>query len=86
MQETEKKTGGTYNVEFGLLKAGTKSKQVNTFELCMKAKGYYTGKIDGDYGPKCEEACKKLQKAKMGKKEADGKCGVKTWPYVLGLN
>ncbi len=84
-QETEKKSGGTYNVEFVLLKAGTKSKQVNTFELCMKAKGYYTGKIDGVYGPKCEEACKKLQKAKMGQKETDGKCGEKTWPYVLGL-
>ena len=51
----------------------------------MKAKGYYTGKIDGDYGAKCAEACKKLQKAKMGEKEADGKCGEKTWPYVLGI-
>ena len=84
-QETDKKTGGTYSVEFGLLKNEIKSKQVNTFELCMKAKGYYAGKIDGDYGAKCAEACKKLQKAKMGAKEADGKCGEKTWPYVLGL-
>ncbi len=79
------KSGGTYKVEFGLLKRGTKSKQVNTFELCMKAKGYYTGKIDGDYGSKCVEACKKLQTDKMGKKAADGDCGEKTWPYVLGL-
>ena len=81
----EKKSGGTYKVEFGLLKTGTKNKQVITFELCMKAKGYYSGKIDGDYGEQCASACKKLQKAKMGQKEADGKCGEKTWPYVLGL-
>lgn len=81
----ENKSGGTYKVEFGLLKKGTKSRQVNTFELCMKAKGYYTGKIDGEYGAKCVSACEKLQKEKMGQKEADGKCGEKTWPYVLGL-
>lgn len=84
-ESAPEKSGGTYKVEFGLLKAGTKSKQVNTFELCMKGKGYYTGKIDGEYGAKCVSACEKLQKEKMGKKEADGKCGEKTWPYVLGI-
>lgn len=78
-------SGGAYKVDFKLLKNGMVSSHVNTFELCMKAKGYYDGKIDKTYGEKCVKACKKLQAAKMGKKEADGKCGPKTWPYVLGL-
>lgn len=76
-------TGGKYMFGVGLIKNGSKGKEVLLFEKLLKATGEYTGSLDGEYGAKCVSACKKVQK-KYGLTQ-DGECGAKTWTKVLGL-
>lgn len=78
--------GSTYMFSVGLIKKGSKGPDVLLFQKIAKANGDYTGTLDSDYGSKCAEACKKIQKRNQpGAGEIDGECGEKTWPYVLGL-
>lgn len=44
---------------------------VKKLQKCLAAYGYYTGKIDGDYGAGTRNAVKKLQKAKKLKQTGD---------------
>ena len=48
------------------LKKGSKGDTVQEVQKILKTRGYYTGKIDGDYGPLTEEAVKKYQKSVKG--------------------
>ncbi|MBR1685287.1 MAG: peptidoglycan-binding protein [Clostridia bacterium] len=43
---------------------GASGSNVKKLQKCLQAYGYYTGNIDGDYGPGTKSAVKKLQKAK----------------------
>ncbi len=45
---------------------------------CMRTLGWYTGSIDGDYGPLSMVAVRKYQKGWRGKLEVDGVFGPKT--------
>ena len=44
------------------LKRGSTGEQVREVQTLLQRKGYYTGRIDGDYGTYTEEAVKKYQK------------------------
>ena len=46
-------------------------------QQALKSAGFYTGKIDGNIGPKTKKAIEEFQ-ARNGLK-ADGKVGAKTW-------
>jgi peptidoglycan hydrolase-like protein with peptidoglycan-binding domain len=48
------------------LKRGSKGDTVKEVQKILKTRGYYTGKIDGDYGPLTETAVKKYQKTTKG--------------------
>lgn len=48
------------------LKRGSKGDTVKTVQTILKNKGYYNGKIDGEYGPLTETAVKKYQKTTKG--------------------
>lgn len=58
------------------LQKGSKGSQVTELQKTLKKWGYYTGKIDGDYGNLTKTAVKKLQKA-TGHSQ-DGWFGEKT--------
>jgi peptidoglycan hydrolase-like protein with peptidoglycan-binding domain len=58
------------------LKKGSKGNDVKELQKILKEKGFYTGKIDGDFGKLTEDAVKKLQK-KQGN-TVDGWFGKKT--------
>lgn len=75
--------GNSYMFSVGLIKSGSKGADVLLFEKITKATGDYTGNLDSQYGSKCVAACKAIQK-RYGL-TADGECGVKTWPKVLGV-
>lgn len=78
--------GSKYMFEVDLIKMGSEGPEVLLFQKCAKATGDYTGKLDREYGPLCEKACKAIQERNQpGAGVVDGECGVKTWPYVLGL-
>ena len=80
------KGGSDYMFSVGLIKKGSKGKEVLLFEKVAKANRDYSGKLDGEYGSECAKACKKIQKrAGFKDKDIDGECGSKTWPEVLGL-
>ena len=48
------------------LKRGSKGEQVRELQTILKNKGYYNGRIDGDYGELTVEAVKKFQKTQKG--------------------
>ena len=58
------------------LKKGSKGDSVKELQTILKEKGYYTGKIDGDFGSMTETAVKKLQKSQGNTQ--DGWFGQKT--------
>lgn len=60
-----------------------RGKDVWDLQTLLKAKGYYTGKIDGIYGPLTKAAVESYQKA-MGLK-VDGIVGKKTWAALLAV-
>ena len=66
----------TLNCEKINLKKGNKGDEVKELQTILKEKGYYTGKIDGDYGDMTTNAVKKLQ-TKQGN-DPDGVFGPKT--------
>jgi peptidoglycan L-alanyl-D-glutamate endopeptidase CwlK len=70
------------------LKRGSKGNDVTIFETIMKKMGYYTGKIDTDFGSGCEKACNEFQKKypECGTNgNPDGKWGKKCWKKALSL-
>lgn len=86
ISENKSKGENKHMFSVGLIKKGSKGKEVLLFEKIAKANGDYSGKLDGEYGNECVKACKKIQKrAGFKDKDIDGDCGPKTWPVVLGL-
>ena len=59
------------------LQKGSTGSSVTELQKILKAKGYYDGKIDGDYGSLTVEAVKKYQKS-TGTLAVDGVCGPVT--------
>lgn len=59
------------------LKKGSKGDQVEEIQELLKASGYYTGAIDGIFGPETETAVKNFQKSFQLK--VDGIVGTKTY-------
>ena len=70
-KETKKMDCKTVN-----LKKGSKGDTVKELQTILKEKGYYKGKIDGDFGSMTETAVKQLQKAQGN--DSDGVFGPKT--------
>lgn len=58
------------------LKKGSKGADVKTLQSKLKELGYYSGKVDGDFGEGTEAAVKAFQK--RNGLTADGKAGAKT--------
>lgn len=70
------------------LKKGSKGNDVTIFETIMKKMGYYTGKIDTDFGSGCVSACNKFQTKypECGTKgKPDGIWGKKCWKKAFSL-
>lgn len=70
------------------LKMGSTGNDVTIFESIMKKMGYYTGKIDTEFGSGCLSACNKFQTkypecGTNGK--PDGEFGPKCWAKALSL-
>jgi GH24 family phage-related lysozyme (muramidase) len=64
------------------LKKGMTGGDVPVLQLRLKELGYYSGLVDGDFGPKTEAALKAFQtKAKL---KADGIAGPLTWQTLGG--
>lgn len=79
--EAETSGGGTCNVTVQEVKNGSKGGSVYVLQAFLKAKGYYTGKVDGIAGSLTEKAIKAFQKA-MGLSQ-DGIAGTNTWKAVF---
>lgn len=79
--EAETSGGGTCNVTVQEVKNGSKGGSVYVLQAFLKAKGYYTGKVDGEAGSLTEKAIKAFQKA-MGLAQ-DGIAGTNTWKAVF---
>jgi len=64
-----------------LLKKGDKGSSVKELQTLLKAHGFYTGVIDGDFGPGTEGCVKKYQTSKG--LSADGVVGDRTYRHLL---
>lgn len=67
-----------------LLKKGAKGKAVQELQTSLKEKGFYTGAIDGDFGPNTEKAVKAFQKSK--RITPDGIVGNTTYKYLVDMD
>lgn len=70
------------DIEAAVLKEGSRGNDVKTVQDKLRRWGYYTGSVDGIYGPKTKEAVKYFQR-KNGL-TADGIVGKKTFE-ALGM-
>ncbi len=70
------------DIEAAVLKEGSRGNDVKTVQEKLRRWGYYTGSVDGIYGPKTKEAVKYFQR-KNGL-TADGIVGKKTFE-ALGM-
>ena len=66
----------TFNCNKISLKRGSKGDEVKELQKILQTRGYYTGKIDGDFGALTEKGVKQLQKAQGN--TPDGWFGQKT--------
>lgn len=66
-----------------ILKRGNHGPQVSALQGVLAAGGFYSGRIDGDFGGKTDKAVRDVQSA-FGLK-ADGVVGAKTWPVIDSL-
>ena len=84
VQEGSGTGGSDYMFSVGLIKKGSVGNDVLLFQKCAKATGDYTGNLDREYGPLCEEACRRIQRRNQpGAGTVDGECGANTGPYVV---
>ena len=72
------------NVYVSASSLGSKGSEVKEVQVCIKAEGYYFGKIDGIFGRGTMEGVKKLQKSKG--LSADGVVGKETLKAVRKIN
>ena len=62
---------------------GSKGESVILLQCLLRADGYYTGAIDGDFGNITDQAVRAYQ-ADNGL-EVDGSCGTNTWKRIIGF-
>lgn len=74
-------SGGSCNVTVQEVKNGSKGGSVYVLQAFLKAKGYYTGKVDGEAGTLTANAIGAFQKA-MGLAQ-DKICGTLTWKAIF---
>lgn len=74
----------TVSIELDVLNKGDKGNQVKTLQRLLLAVGYYSGKVDGDFGVKTNVAVRGYQKAKG--LSIDGVVGKNTWCKLLGVS
>ena len=67
-----------------LKKGSGETGPITLLQMNLLNRGYYTGKIDGDFGLKTESAVKEFQKD-LGK-PASGSVGPKTWKALQDSN
>lgn len=77
--------GGNFYVEFPLIKRNQKNMFVGLAQRLLAQRGYYKDRIDNSYGTNTYNAVKKFQTDNPLCGSADGECGVKTWPVLLGI-
>lgn len=63
------------------MKKGDKGREVVELQRLLKTHGFYSGKVDGDFGPGTEKWVKKFQTSKG--LEADGIVGKRTYRHLL---
>lgn len=81
--KTETSKGeSTVTITLNELKKGSKGEQVKALQRMLKAMGYYSSSIDGDFGSQTEAAVRSYQKSKG--LSVDGIVGAKTWVKLLG--
>lgn len=68
-------------IELSTLKKGSKGEEVKTLQRLLKALGYKTGTIDGDFGTKTDKALHDFQSKE--RLTVDGIVGQKTWEALL---
>ncbi len=67
------------------LKKNSTGEQVKELQTILKEKGYYTGKIDGEFGSMTEDSVKKFQKSVKGL-AVDGVVGPVTCKHLQNNN
>lgn len=71
----------TFTVE--VLRAGQTGVNVFRLQSILKARGFYTGKVDYSFGEQTRSALKSFQK--VASLPVTGECDVATWDTLLGL-
>ena len=66
------------------MRTGSKGQEVKDLQTRLSALGYYSGKIDGEFGPGTKEAVTAFQKANG--LEADGIVGEETRELLFSVN
>ena len=67
-----------------VLRTGSKGQEVKDLQSRLAGLGYYTGEIDGEFGPGTKEAVTAFQKANG--LEADGIAGEETRTLLFSVN
>ena len=87
---TNETSGGSINTDTNFdctkinLRKGSKGEDVKKLQLILKARGYYTRQVDGDFGKWSERGVKKLQTAQGN--TADGWFGQKTCQKLQSIS
>lgn len=92
-EQTVKASEPQYRIILHELKLGFRGPDVLLMEEILKARGYYKGSLDIDFGPLCKAALIKYQQDRINDGMhiggADGKpdavCGEGTWADMLGM-
>lgn len=79
---TTNTTGGKCNVELRIIQRGSTGADVKALQVLLKGYGYDPNGIDSIFGPGCQDAVKRYQKAKG--LNVDGCVGPATWGSLLG--
>ena len=82
LSPTDPTPSGAWVFRYGsaTLKRGSTGTYVKNLQRDLKKLGYYTGSIDGDFGPATEKAVKAFQKSRG--LTQDGKVGSQTRPLL----
>jgi lysozyme len=70
----------------GVLRLGSKGKDVRVLQARLKELGYYKGEVDGIFGDMTDKAARRFQADHFGAAEADGKAGPRTWGRLWGTD
>jgi peptidoglycan L-alanyl-D-glutamate endopeptidase CwlK len=76
-QQTAKPAQPKYPLPNGILKRGDRGESVKQLQRALNAAGFKCGEVDGDYGPKTEDAVRRFQKVYLPR-AVDGVYGPAT--------